>query len=118
MSPDALDHAVREFIPDDGGWLPLERLLEEVFSSPQPTRYYHAIFNLFERFPADDGEGVFWSAVHGMEAVGNYESLLLQYFRRYPTLMTETLLIRMKNAGKDEIQGMPIISLIGTSKYL
>ena len=58
-------------------WLPLERHFEVAFSSPDPKQYYHAIFNLFERFPDDDGAGVFWSALHGMEAVGGYEDLLL-----------------------------------------
>src|SRR5690349_13754791 len=67
---DDLDTAIREFTPQQGMWLPLERHFERAFSSPDPKHYYHAIFNLFERFPEEDGAGVFWSALHGMEAVG------------------------------------------------
>lgn len=80
---DTLDHSLREFIPMNGAWLPLETLLEQAFSDPDPKRYYHAIFNLFERFPEEDGP-VFWSALHGMEHFGDYEDLLVQYFRRWP----------------------------------
>ena len=111
MLNDTLDLAIREFNPIDGDWLPLEAHLERAFSSPDPTLYYHAIFNLFERFPNDDGSGVFWSAIHGMEAVGSYEELLLQYFRRWPSLMTRTMLQRMVNAGETQIGDVSISTL-------
>jgi hypothetical protein len=109
-----LDQSIREFTPEDGNWLPLETLFEQAFSSSDPRQFYPAIFNLFERFPDDDGSGVFWSAVHGMEATGEYEDLLLQYFRRHPSLMTRTLLSRMKNAGENTIGGIQITDLIET----
>ena len=109
---DDLDKAIREFTPKEGNWLPLEGLFEKAFSSTEPQKYYHAIFNLFERFPDDDGAGVFWSALHGMEAVGGYEDLLLQYFRRFPSIMTRTMLIRMKNAGEEKIGNIQISYLI------
>ena len=107
-----LDEAIREFVPTDGNWLELERNFELAFASPNPRLYYHAIFNLFERFPDEDGEGVLWSAVHGMEAIGDYEELLLQYFRRHPTLMTRTMLSRMVNGGETMIGNTSISSLI------
>src|ERR1044072_1596394 len=100
---DDLDNSIREFTPDKGDWRPLERLLEAAFASPEPKNYYHAIFNLFERFPEEDGAGVFWSALHGMEAVGGYEHLLLQYFRRFPSLMTKAMLRRILNSGPTPI---------------
>ena len=112
MLNDTLDNAIREFNPIDGNWLPLETHFERAFSSPDPTSYYQAIFNLFERFPDDDGSGVFWSALHGMEAVGSYEVLLLQYFRRLPSLMTRTMLRRMMNAGETQIGDVSISTLL------
>src|SRR5215471_16961663 len=105
---DALDKAIREFTPQDGMWLPLERHFEQAFSSPDPKKYYHAIFNLLERFPNDDGGEVFWSALHGMEAVGGYEDLLLAYFRRHPSLMTRIMLRRIINSGQEYIGGVSI----------
>jgi hypothetical protein len=107
-----LDSAIREFTPSEGDWRPLEGYLERAFASPNPKDYYHAIFNLFERFPKDDGAGVFWSAVHGMEAVGGYEDLLLQCFRRWPSLMTATMLRRILNSGQTHIGKLAITTLI------
>src|SRR5688500_13954290 len=100
---DDLDMAISEFTPENGAWLPLERYFERAFGSPDPKKYYHAIFNLFERFPNEDGAGVFWSALHGMEAVGGYEEVLLQYFRRHPSLMTKAMLRRIQNSGQTHI---------------
>ncbi|RYD20632.1 MAG: hypothetical protein EOP88_14300 [Verrucomicrobiaceae bacterium] len=108
---DTLDHSLREFIPVNGAWLPLETLLEQAFSDPDPKRYYHAIFNLFERFPEEDGP-VFWSALHGMEHFGDYEDLLVQYFRRWPTVMTRIMIRRIWNTGQTHIDGIEISKLI------
>ena len=113
MKP-TLAEAIAEFSPVDGMWLPLETLLEEAFSSSDPKAYYTAIFNLFERFPNEDGAGVFWSALHGMEAVGEYETDLLRHFRRCPSEMTKVMLVRIRNSGQKEIQGVSIDSLIGS----
>lgn len=109
---DHLDTAIREFSPENGMWLPLETHLERAFSSLDPKKYYHAIFNLFERFPDEDGAGVFWSALHGMEALGGYEDLLLQYFRRHPSLMTKTMLRRIQNSGQTHIGRVAISTLV------
>ncbi|MGC4075894.1 MAG: hypothetical protein QM702_02435 [Rubrivivax sp.] len=107
---------IAEFEPSNGNWLELERLFERAFSDRDPTVYYSAIFNLFERFPDQDGSGVFWSALHGMEATGSYENELVRFFRRYPSEMTRTMLIRMRNAGDTKAAGVPIDLLIGTLK--
>jgi hypothetical protein len=110
---ETLDQSIREFSPIEGDWRPLELLLETAFSAENPSLYYHAIFNLFERFPEEDGAGVFWSAVHGMEAAGGYEAHLSQYFRRWPGLMTKAMLRRIQNSGEEFIGSVPISSLIG-----
>jgi hypothetical protein len=109
---DDLDKALREFTPDRGDWRPLETLLERAFASPDPRKFYPAMFNLFERFPDQDGAGVFWSALHGMEAVGGYERLLLQYFRRFPSRMTRTMLRRILNSGQTHIGQVAITDFI------
>jgi hypothetical protein len=110
----SLADAIANFSPEAEGWLPLDRLFEEAFSSPNPSAYYPAIFSVFERYPNDDGAGVFWSALHGMEQVGNYEKELLSHFRRWPAaLMLQTMLIRMRNAGYAKIEGVEIDLLLG-----
>ena len=111
-----LDNAIREFSPINEDWRPLESLFEAAFSSEDPRAYYHAIFNLYERFPDDDGAGVFWSALHGMERVGEYEASLLAYFRKWPSLMTRAMLQRVQNSGRDSIEGVLISSLAITPR--
>lgn len=107
---------IAEFEPTNGNWLELERLFERVFAESDPTAYYSAIFNLFERFPDQGGSGVFWSALHGMEATGSYEKELVKFFRRYPSEMTRIMLVRMRNAGETEAASVPIDLLIGKAK--
>jgi len=109
---DALDVAIHEFTPTDGDWRPLEGHIEQAFASPDPKKYYPAIFKLFERFSEEDGAGVFWSALHGMEAVGGYEEMLLLYFRRWPSLMAQTMLRRILNSGQTHIDKVAIATLI------
>lgn len=113
---DSLDAGIREFYPVDGDWRPLDAHLDAAFASQAPESYYDAILNLFERFPEDDGAGVFWTALHGMEARGNYEKKLLLYFRRMPNLMTKTMLRRIYNSGQKDIEGFPIDRLIEIQK--
>ena len=107
---------IAEFEPKNENWLELEHLFERAFAESDPTAYYSAIFNLFERFPDQDGSGVFWSALHGMEATGSYEKELVTFFRRHPSEMTRTMLIRLRNAGETEAAGVPIDLLIGKPK--
>jgi hypothetical protein len=87
-------------------------LFDRAFSKADAKKYYQAIFNLFERFPEDDGAGVFWSALHGMESVGDYEELLLIHFQRFPSLMTKAMLKRILNSGQTHIGKVEISSLI------
>lgn len=107
-----LDTAIREFTPADGDWRSLEILFERALTGPDPKSYYPAVFALFERFPKEDGAGVFWSALHGMEAAGDYEELLLHSFRRRPSLMTTTMLRRIKKSGQSHIGQIEIAPLI------
>lgn len=109
---DNLDALIRKFIPRQGAWLPLEQYFEEAFANQDPKQHYSAMFDLFERYPEDDGNGVFWSAVHGMEALGGYEELLLEHFSRNPSLMTTIMLRRLLNAGQAHIGGIAIADLL------
>mgnify|MGYP005861346755 CR=1 FL=1 len=108
----SLAQSIHEFTPKEGNWLPLEELLGEAFSTDNPREYYHAIFTLFERYPEEDGSGVFWTGLHGMEHFGGYEDLLLQYYQRKPNDMTRAMLVRLKNSGEDTIGNTSISALI------
>ena len=95
------------FQPTGGNWLGLEALLEELWKEGSPQAAIPEMLRVFERFPDDDGAGVFWSIVHGLEALPGYEAELLTSVRRVPSDMGVTMLGRLLNAGCNDINGVP-----------
>jgi len=112
METSSIDAAIREFRPNQGDWRSLETLFTQAFASSDPKRFYDAIFHLFERYAQEDASGVFWSALHGMEAVGGYEELLVRRFKSAPSFMTRVMLRRILNAGQTHIGELAISGLI------
>ncbi|WP_129139595.1 hypothetical protein [Modicisalibacter coralii] len=108
-----LANRIAEFEPQDGNWLPLEELLQRALLAADMQVYYPAIFRLFERYPDEDGAGVFWTALHGMEDAGGYEKDLLESFQRSPSEMTETILLRLRNSGSEYVSDVLVDDLIG-----
>jgi hypothetical protein len=58
-----------------------------------------ALLALFERFPDEDGFGVFWSILHALEAADDYEHELVASVRRAPNLFNTLMVNRIVNAG-------------------
>jgi hypothetical protein len=83
-------------------WLPLDHLLEELWGAgPITPQHLAVLFGVFERFPTEDGAGVLWSIVHGVESLPlDYEPSLRESWRRVPSQMAEIMLVRLENAGK------------------
>lgn len=94
--------------PTNGNWLGLEALLEELWRDGSPQAAIPELLRVFERFPDDDGLGVFWSIVHGLEALPGYQAHLLASVGRAPSDMAVTMLGRLLNAGYHDINGVPI----------
>jgi hypothetical protein len=88
-------------------WSPFAFLFAEV---GRQARSIVADISVFERFPDDDGAGVFWSIVHGLEALPGYEHQLLTSISRVPSDMGVTMLGRLLNAGCDDIDGVPTVA--------
>src|SRR5262245_40688164 len=95
------------FQPRNGNWLGLDALLEELWRDGSPQAVIPELLRVFERFPNDDGAGVFWSILHGLEALPGYEQQLLTSIGRVPSDMGVTMLGRLLNAGYDSIDGVP-----------
>ena len=55
---------------------------------------------VFERFPDEDGAGVMWSIIHGLETIEGYESILEESARARPTWMKSVMLKRIANTKK------------------
>lgn len=90
------------FEPIEGVWLPLDGLLKELWISGVSEEFLPALFGVFERYPEDDGAGVLWSIVHGIESLPfDYESALKASMDKKLSLMGEIMLMRLssKKAG-------------------
>jgi hypothetical protein len=93
--------AIGRFEPVDGYWLPLDALLDELWVAGPTEAALPVLFGVFERFPDDDGAGVLWSIVHGVEHLPfEYEPLLRQSYGRTPSFMAEVMLQRIANAAQ------------------
>jgi hypothetical protein len=89
------------FHPADGVWLPLDDLLGELWEAGVPARALPTLFHVFERFPEDDGEGVLWSIVHGVEGTDlDYEEPLRASLARRPSHMGKVMLGRLERSKK------------------
>lgn len=89
---------ISAFDPVGDEWLPLDDLLGELWSSGVRAEHLPTLFGVFERYPEDDGAGVLWSVVHGVESLPfDYEPALKESMNRRPSLMGEIMLKRLRN---------------------
>lgn len=103
----ALDY----FNPAKGNWLPLDDLVTALLDCPTPEKGIIPLFKVLERFPEEDGGGVLWSVVHGLEHMGGYEQELLNSLNRQPSLMGLIMLRRIENTGQSEIAELKISAI-------
>lgn len=103
---------LNNFTPASGSWLPLEALLAQLFQHPVSPTEVAAMLRVFERFPTDDGSGVFWSIVHGLEAISGYEPFLVDSVQRVPSDFGVIMLGRILNTGQREIAGTSVVALL------
>lgn len=91
---------IARFEPVGGLWLPLDDLLSELWLAGQPKiDALPILFGVLERFPADDGAGVFWSIVHGIESLPyDYEPLLRDSIDRVPAEISKVMLHRLSTS--------------------
>ena len=90
---------IEAFRPRDGVWLPLDALLAELWDAGVPARALTTLFGVFERFPEDDGAGVLWSIVHGIEGLDlDYEQPLRDSLARQPSDMGKIMLGRLERS--------------------
>lgn len=88
------------FRPGGGVWLPLDDLLAELWDAGVPVHALPVLFGVFERFPDDDGAGVLWSIVHGVESLDyDYEEALRESLERRSSLMGTIMLGRLTRAS-------------------
>lgn len=90
---------IAQFSPAGGDWLPLERLLEDLWSVGVSEKSFSVLFGLFERFPDSDGAGVQWSIVHGVESLDiPYEQELAKSLAQCSSHMGNIMMSRLRRS--------------------
>ncbi len=74
-----------------------------------------ALLSIFERFPDDDGYGVFWSILHCLEKCEGYEPLLIESVARTPVEFNLNMINRIINSGTCEIDGRSLHLLLASA---
>jgi hypothetical protein len=103
---------IEDFKPSKGNWLGLDALLQELFLSGSAPVGIDAMLHVFERYPGEDGAGVFWSIVHGLESLPGYESRLVESIRRVPSDFALLMVNRLLNAECREAGGVRLLLLL------
>ncbi len=99
--------------PEDPAQLQeLEATLASAYATGLSQSDKAALLQVFERFPEDDGFGVFWSIVHALEAADNYEEELVASVRRTPCVFNALMTNRIVNAGSSTVAGVPAQQLL------
>lgn len=105
---------IGSFRPESGDWRLLDPLIDEALSLAPAQEAVNLLLGVLERFPLEDGAGVLWSIVHGLEHIGGYEEQLSISVARAPSLMGITMLGRLLNADQQKIGDTSIVKLLLT----
>lgn len=100
------------FQPSGGNWRQLDDLINELWSSGEPDQAIPELLSVFERYPSEDGAEVFWSVLHGLESLPNYEQHLVESFSRVPSEFAVIMLCRLANAGTTSVGHHSVVKLI------
>lgn len=99
---------ISNFHPTNAEWVRLDSLLCELWEAGNPTSGIDTLLDVFSKYPEEDGAGIFWSIVHGIESLNGYEPSLLKATIESPSLFGVIMLGRLLNAGEKEIEGKSI----------
>lgn len=109
---DAIARDIAGFTPVGEDWLPLDLLLSELWAAGAPETAVRELLTVFERYPEEDGAGVVWSVVHGLESLPGYECELLKSVARCPSEFGVTMIGRLLNDGHLEVEGISLTDVL------
>jgi hypothetical protein len=114
MSP--LAEAIERFTaPHDEAQLQqLEKAVDAIRPQDCGQAEFRALLGVFERFPEDDGYGIFWSIVHCLEACEGYESALIDSVARSPAEFNVLMVNRLLNGGLTEVDGQSLLAVLAS----
>ena len=92
----------------------LERAITEYFAHSDAAHHVQVWFRLFERFPEEDAYEMFWSILHDIEALPDYDSELIASLGRRPSRFPVLMVNRMLNTGQRSIGDVDLMSLLAS----
>jgi hypothetical protein len=92
----------------------LQDLADRYFTSRQAAKHLEVWFRLYERFPEDDGCGIFWAILHGLEALPDCDTQVVASVRRKPSQFPVRMVNRMLNADIRTVAGVDLLDLLKT----
>lgn len=105
-------HDIATFEPKEDNWLALDALVAELWQAGHPEQAIPELLSVFERYPEEDGFGVVWGVLHGLEALPNYEPELLRSLARQPSEFGVLMVGRLLNAGTREVAGVSLLETL------
>lgn len=90
----------------------LDTAVQKVSPASCADAEFQAMLGVFERFPEEDGYGVFWGILHALEACEGYEPELLASVTRSPCVFNVLMVNRLLNAGISEVKGQSLESIL------
>jgi hypothetical protein len=99
-------------VHDESQLRDLDALVGGVASENCGEAEIRALLRVFERFPDEDGFGVFWSILHLLERCSGYEALLVDSAVRVPVEFNLNMVNRLLNSGVAEVGGRQLLRII------
>lgn len=90
----------------------IDRLIAELFATEQSEQGSAILFQIFERFPNEDGYGGFWAVLHALERIPGYETGLIASIQRQPSLFAVLMVNRLLNAGVSSVGSVRLRELL------
>ena len=90
---------IEDFEPKQGSWMALDSLVGNL--NGLTPEVISACLGIFEKYPEEDGEGVFFTIIHTLEHFGGYEEALAASVLKKPNQWNVLMLNRMLNVGID-----------------
>ena len=90
----------------------LDQALQQLPQAPHPELATDSLLNIFERFPDKDGHGLFWSILHVLEELPNYQERLIESVRRKPTEFSLNMVNRILNSGQSQVNDVDLLELL------
>ncbi len=90
----------------------LEELVDLYFNHDLAEEFLDVWFRLYERFPDDESQGVFWSILHGIENYSSSDRLVVRSVKRNPSEFSVMMVNRLLNAGIEKVDAVDLLELL------